>query len=116
MNVNEDKPVSEVDVQDLVLNAGCKAILEIVQRKIDMLNFLSRSALLRLSTTLLSFNTYLEGVDEEEEARESLVHMVKTVIKRLGSSSITWPSLVKSDVEGVQALMGALEGVPNLII
>ena len=44
LNVNEDKPVSEIDVQDLVLNAGCKAILEIVQRKIDMLNFLSRSA------------------------------------------------------------------------
>ena len=115
MNVNEDKPVSEVDVRDLVLNAGCKAILEIVQRKVDMLNFLSRSALLRLSTTLLSFNTYLEGVDEEEEARDSLVHMVKTVIKRLGSSSITWSSLVKSDVEGVQALMGALEGVPNFV-
>ena len=114
-DIKEDGHVTDVEVQDLVLNAGCNAILDIVRRKIDMLSFLSRSQLLRLSTTMMSFNTYLEGIDEEEEARDSLVNMVKTVIKRLGSSSITWTSLVKSEVEGIQVLMEALEGVPNFV-
>ena len=107
--------MTDVEVQDLVLNAGCNAILDIVRRKMDMLSFLSRSQLLRLSTTMMSFNAYLEGIDEEVEARDSLVNMVKTVIKRLGSTSITWTSLVKSEVEGIQVLMEALEGVPNFV-
>ena len=115
VDVNEDRHVTGDDVQELVLNGGSKVILEVVQKKIDMLSFLSRPQLLRLSTTLLSLNTCLEVVDEGEEARDSLVRMAKPVIKRLGSTSITWTSLAKSEVEGVQVLMEALKGVPNFV-
>ena len=62
MDVNEDRHVTGDDVQELVLNGCSKVILEVVQKKIDMLSFLSRPQLLPLSFALKGVSNFVEKI------------------------------------------------------
>ena len=115
MDVNEDKRVDETVIQDLILTVGWEKILDPVRMKMDVAIALTRSQLLCLYTTLFTLHANLEGEGEQEEARQSLLSMLKMVVKSLGSTSINWTSLQKSEVEGVRVMINTIENIPAFV-